>query len=102
MPTIEDLLDEIYDLKVQSADISREVDDLENTVYSVTERIDELLTYSPATRSSKDWRDQYARARDKRRNVREIIAEKRQEKNRIEARIETLTLRMEYGEIEGG
>lgn len=102
MSTVDTLLNDIYDLKIERASIAREIDDLENLIHSVSERIDELNTHSEQARSSKDWRDQFARARDKRRGVRETVAEKKQEMRRIEARIETLTLQIEYGELEEG
>lgn len=100
--TVEKLLDNFYDLKIQRTNIAREIDDLENLIHSITERLDELNSHNQEARSSKDWRDQFARARDKRRGVRDTVAEKKQEMRRIEARIETLTLQIEYGELEEG
>jgi predicted nucleic acid-binding Zn-ribbon protein len=102
MTSINALLDNFYDLKIERAKIAREIDDLENLICSITERIDELKGHSEKARSSKDWRDQFAKARDKRRGVRDTVADKKQEMRRIEARIETLALQIEYGELEEG
>lgn len=100
--TMDDLLDDIYNLKVERANVSREIDDLQNIVDSITERLEELSSHSEKARSSQDWRDNYARARDKRRLTRDQISENRQKLRYLDARIETIQLHMEYGEIEGG
>ena len=101
MPTVDKLIEEIYDLKMERAAIAREINEMENLIISVTERVEELLSHGPNARGSKDWRDKYARARDKRRAVRDQIADKRHAIHKIEAKIDTLALQVEYSEDVG-
>jgi len=44
--TVETLLDNFYDLKIQRTNIAREIDDLENLIHSITERLDELNSHN--------------------------------------------------------
>ena len=94
---INDLIEEVYGLDLERCALEAQIDEKEIIVGSITERIDEIYE-----EGGQKVRDGYARARDKRRAVREEIAELRAKVRNIDASINSLKLQIEYGELEGG
>ena len=100
--TMDELLDSFYDVKIKAANVQREIDDMNNIIDSVTDRLNELDRMPESYRKTQEWKDSYVRARDKRRLTRDQISERLQQLRHLEASAEATRLTIEFGAIEGG
>tara|TARA_X000001036_G_scaffold395216_1_gene396033 strand:- start:5218 stop:5508 length:291 start_codon:yes stop_codon:yes gene_type:complete len=84
-------LKDYYNLCEQRSEIILEIEQFQNEIISISERIDTLENTADhlIDKSSKDFKDQVTKARDKRKRIRETIVELSHKVRLKEAEIKT-------------
>lgn len=92
----EQILDEFHRLSESRSNVLKTIRDGENEIASISERIDELQSYQPKDKTTREFKDQLSRARDKRKRIRQEIAEQEHSVRMYEAKIASLKMKFQW------
>lgn len=94
--SFEQILEEFHRLSESRSQILKTIRDSENEISSISERIEELLAVTGPEAKQKEHKDQLSRARDKRKRIRQEIAEHEHRVRMVEASIAQLKMRFRW------
>jgi len=94
--SFEQILDEFHRLSESRSNVLKTIRDSENEIVSISERIDELMTYAADKKKTQEFRDQMSKAKDKRKRIRQEIAEQEHNVRMYEAKIQSLKMRFQW------
>lgn len=94
--SFEQILDEFHRLSESRSNVLKTIRDSENEIVSISERIDELMTYTADKKKTQEFRDQMSKAKDKRKRIRQEIAEQEHNVRMYEAKIQSLKMRFQW------
>jgi chromosome segregation ATPase len=93
--SFDQILDEFHRLSESRSNVLKTIRDSENEIASISERIDELMTFSVDKKKTQEFKDQLSKAKDKRKRIRQEIAEHEHSVRMYEAKIQSLKMRLQ-------
>jgi archaellum component FlaC len=94
--SFEQILDEFHRLSESRSNVLKTIRDSENEIVSISERIEELMTYAADKKKTQEFKDQMSKAKDKRKRIRQEIAEQEHKVRMYEAKIQSLKMRFQW------
>jgi chromosome segregation ATPase len=94
--SFDQILDEFHRLCESRSNVLKTIRDSENEIASISERIEELYKIPTAALKEGEHRDQLSRAKDKRKRLRQEIAEHEHAVRMYDSKIATLRMRFDW------
>lgn len=95
--SFDQIIEEFHRLSESRSNVLKTIRDSENEITSISERIDELMGYSEDRKRTQEFKDQVSKAKDKRKRIRQEIAEHEHNVRMYEAKIQSLKMRIQRG-----
>jgi len=92
--SFEQILEEFHRLSESRSRVLKTIRDCENEITSITERLEELKCFPKEAQKTQDFRDQMLKAKDKRKRIRQEVAEYEHEVRMYDTKIATLKMKL--------